>query len=294
MMSSATGNGDGTVHPLYPIPTAGNDYYHPYYFSTSSDPLYTISCTRNCNIAGQNLDGQQVHIPCHAMPADGSDHHLAVIDQSAAVEWDLFDVQTNITNCQGGRLTVGVAGKSPENGDGRGSCADAVCLALTAGIIREQELATGHIDHALFMVDHTCNGTTVYPGLASNTCGGNNSTAPAVGQWFQLKLTSAQIQTLPNIADWQKTILTALSTYGMFVGDQGTKGAFELETESPATYSGTTNPWRAWATDQAAQPNNNINASGSTLSLDLTNGLPTNFWSTYLKAIDPCVIQRTC
>ena len=294
MMSSGTGNGDGTVHAIQPIPAAGNDYSHPYYFSKSTDPLYTISCTRNCNLAGQNVNGQQVRIPCGAMPANGGDLHLAVIDQVAGVEWDFWDVQTNLSSCSGGTLTVGLAGQVSINGNGAGSCADAACVALTAGIIREQELAAGQIDHALFMVDHTCNGTTVFPGWTPNTCGGTNSTAPAVGQWFKLNLTPSQIQALPNIASWQKTVLTAMSTYGMFVGDQGSNGAFELQTESPATYMGRTNPWNAWATSEAGQPNNNISYSGGTLALNIAAGLPSNFWATNLQAINSCVIQRTC
>jgi hypothetical protein len=294
MMSPNTGNGDGTVHALHPIPSPTNDYDHPYFFSSASDPLYTISCARNCNLAGQNVNGQSVHIPCGARPADGSDHHLAVIDQIAGVEWDFWAVETDLSRCAGGTLRVGLAGQASMSGDGTGSCADAVCTALTAGIIREQELASGRIEHALFMVDHTCNGTTVYPGWTPNTCGGTNSTAPAVGQWFKLDLTPSQIQTLSGISDWQKTILTAVSVYGMFVGDQGSNGAFELQTDSPATYAGTTNPWIGWASGQTSRPNNNIDSGGGTLSLKLGAGLPANFWASHLQAVDPCVIKRTC
>ncbi len=55
-----------------------------------------------------------------------------------------------------------------------------------------------------------------------------------------------------------------------------------------------TNPWKAWAANEATQLNNNITWDGSTLALNLANGLPSNFWTKHLQAIDPCVIQRTC
>jgi hypothetical protein len=319
MMRPKTGNGDGTVHALQPIPSPGNDYNHPYYFSDSDDPLYTISCIRNCMLAGQNVSGKQVRIPCHAVPADGTDHHLTVIDQVTGLEWGFWNVQTNLSSCAGGTLRVGLAGNTPMNGDGRNTCANAVCVGLTAGIVRAQELAAGHIDHALFMVSHSCNRTTVYPGWGPNSCRGKKqkhkrkhhkrkhhkrnrkhkrkrATAPAVGQWFQLNLTPSQIQSLPNVAGWQKTILTAISVYGMFVGDQGSNGAFELQTESPATYSSmrVPNPWRDWAANGATQPNSHITYGGGTLSLDLGGGLPTSFWKKNLRVIHPCVIQRTC
>lgn len=289
-------NGDGTVHHLQPIPTVGNDFGNPYYFSARGDPLYTIACQRNCNLAGRNLNGRQVRIPCGAVPADGTDHHLVVIDQVSGLEWDFWNVQTDISSCPGGRLMVGLAGNAPMSGDGRSPCASAVCVALLAGDVRQQELAAGRIDHALMMITDNCNGTTVYPGWEPNTCGGIEPTAPAEGQWFQLNLTLPQIQAIPGIADWQKTILTAMSIYGMYVGDQGSNGAFELQTESPAMYSsmGAPNPWREWAEIEVTTPNNHISYDGSTLSLDLGGGLPTSFWTNNLRVIDPCVIKRTC
>ena len=82
----------------------------------------------------------------------------------------------------------------------------------------------------------------------------------------------------------------------MFVGDQGSNGAFELQTESPAMYSsmGNPNPWNAWAANEATQPNSHITYGGGTLSLNLGSGLPARFWASNLRAIHPCVIQRTC
>lgn len=57
-----------------------NDYAHPIYFSTPSDPEYTYGCPSSdgyCAYAGAKL-----RIPAQARPAGAWDFHLCVIDQS--------------------------------------------------------------------------------------------------------------------------------------------------------------------------------------------------------------------
>jgi len=295
MVASMTGgsNGDGTAHPMDPMTSGANDYYHPYFFSSPTDPTYTISCTRSlCP-----LRGYSVHIPTNAQPAGGTDHHMVILDQANNLEWDFFDVQPR--SLGGGTLTVGLAGREPIDSAGGQmdppTCADAACVGLLAGMVREPELAAGAIDHALFAVIHCTNTSTVYPGWSGNygpACAG--SPIPT-GQWFALDLTDSQVDALPGVAGWQRTILKAMHDYGMFVGDEGSNGAFELEVESPATWAGTTNPWIAYAQlQQATDPNNHVSGSGSSFYFNLNSGLGQSFWAAHLKAIDPCVIQRTC
>jgi hypothetical protein len=64
-----------------------------------------------------------------------------------------------------------------------------------------------------------------------------------MGQHFFLRMTDAQITAL-TVPAWQKTILTALAHYGMYVGDTGGDG-WGLKTESADQYltAGQTDPW---------------------------------------------------
>ena len=292
MGTDGKGNGDGTVHPLEPTTSAANDYYHPFFFSSSADRSYVIHCTRTGEIACP-IEGESVRIPAAASPAGGTDHHLVILDQDNNLEWDFFGVRS-IAN---GVLTTATAGKEPMSGDGNptrpASCSDAACVGLTAGMIREAELAAGAINHALFIVVHCTNTATVFPGNPSNagtSCADSNI---PTGQWFRLNASHSEIESLP-VAPWQRTILHAMHDYGMFVGDEGSNGAFDLEVESPATWTDTPNPWIAYAQQEQAHADSNITGGGRSYVFHVGSGVSRSWLVAHLQAIDPCVIQRTC
>jgi hypothetical protein len=292
MGTDGRGNGDGTIHPMEPTVSAANDYYHPFFFSSVLDPSYVIHCIRTGEVACP-IDGEWVRIPVGASPAGGTDHHLIILDQDDNLEWDFFDVRA----ISGGVLTTGTAGKEPISGDGNSSrpasCSDAACVGLTAGMIREEELASGVIHHALFIVVHCTNAATVFPGNPTN---GGTSCADSnvpTGQWFRLNADDNEIESLP-VAEWQKTILYAMRDYGMFVGDEGSNGAFEFEVESPATWSATANPWTVYAEQEQPNPDSNITGDGGFYFFHVGWGVSGSWLVAHLQAIDPCVIQRTC
>ena len=75
--------------------------------------------------------------------------------------------------------------------DGLGAKAVAGGYALSAGVIRPEELAAGEIDHALFMTVKCTNGTAVWPaarntGRICSELGLSNADAPAMGSHFYL------------------------------------------------------------------------------------------------------------
>ena len=71
-----------------------DDWGHPLYFAHPFDPEYRIHCTHNVDWGTCAVEGATVRIPAAARPATGSDHHLAVIDQSTGWEYDLWLVQS--------------------------------------------------------------------------------------------------------------------------------------------------------------------------------------------------------
>ena len=173
------------------------------------------------------LAGERVRIPRRAVPAGGSDGHLGVIDQKKGWSYDFWQVRERPEN--GGRLQVSYGGKTKigkPGSDGRGSNATAGHFATAAGTIRPDELRAGLIDHALFMTVSCTSGRSVWPAGSGtgSSCGGGlgGLTAPAMGQHFFLKMTRREIDALP-VPQWQKTILTAMADYGMYVGRHGRK-----------------------------------------------------------------------
>jgi hypothetical protein len=304
MGTGGQGLGDGTARSLRPS-TVTDDYYHPYFFSSSTDPEYTIYCTRGTPGAtwyGCPVNGMKVRIPTHAREAGGTDHHMNVMDQASNVNWSFFGVEPR--DPAGGTLPVELAGRESISGMGHyttdpltsvDTCSNAVCVSGLAGIIRQQELAAGKIEHALFLVIDCSSSGRVFPANPKNDDPGCANSIIRQGAWFRLNLTEAQIDAIPNIAGWQKTILKALRNYGMFAADEGINGAIALAVESPQTWAGRTNPWVGYAQSEMTKPNHNIHyGTNYGYQFEFGAGLSTAWWAANLQMVDPCVIQKTC
>ena len=219
------------------------------YYSRPSDPVVAIHCTYywgpgTCSGANKaNIDGEQIHIPAGAMPQDnGTDMHMTVVDQTDQNEYD-FEHATwsadhkTLNVWSGAEIPAG-----PNLGTGLGGGGTAAGTATLAGLITEPELASGTINHAL-TISVPCTDGAVYPaqganGLACNQVQGENTTgtAAALGTLFQLNMTDAQIANSGAPA-WQKTIMTAMAHYGMYVNDTDGIGNIELEAESDISYT---------------------------------------------------------
>jgi len=246
------------------------------YFSTSADPVYTVHCTKSWGTC--EPEGMQIHVPAAARAAGAADGSLAIVDQSTGKEYDFWQASKNdstrtLTASWGGVTDVGSA-----TATGLGSAGNAGGFGLAAGQIRASELAAGHIDHALFMVVYCTNGTSVYPATSASTgrscssVGLSNTDAPAMGQHFFLNMSDDQIAAL-SVPKWQKTVLTAMAHYGMYVGDTGGDG-WSVMAESADQYlaAGQADPWVA-AAQTLGMPS--YSSSGQTkYTYDLRNAVP--------------------
>jgi len=282
MVDTMTGWG-APEEPYFGAADTDADWNHPYYFSKPTDPVFTVHCTQSWGTCA--VEGMQVRIPDAARPAGGSDGHMAVIDQAGGWEYDFWQVTSKPKG--GGRLTISWGGRTAIGGassDGLGSDATAALFGLMAGIIRYPEMASGTINHALFLIIK-CSRGKVYPaqGLGAQCSDGH---APAMGQHLYLAMSDDEIAAL-NAPDWQKTILRAMAHYGMFVGDTG-GSPWGVEFESGSTYTsyGQADPWVAWAKQQPGETDWNGDAY-----LPRISGVD---WSSRLKVVDPCVDQGTC
>jgi hypothetical protein len=223
---------------------------------------------------------------------------MAIIDRSANREYDLYGVQTVPLPKRGGTLLVRWGGSSRLSGWHAGSyasCADAACTPLADGLITYPELASGHINHALFLVVGCSNGRQVYPAADTGGACSQTADAPATGQWLQLNMSPREIAKLRAPA-WEKAIYRALARYGGMIGDEGSNGGFEFMPESPQSYTsfGLANPFVAWAA-RHDRPGSHIDSyvAGGVIRYALTFAGPVN-WRAHLRVIDPCVISGTC
>jgi hypothetical protein len=290
----------GEIKPLKTNPAGGDDYYHPYFFSRPKDPAYTIHCNKHRDRCP--IEGRRVRIPASARPASGSDAHMVVIDQRSGWEYDFWNVQTVPLPGNGGAMTIGWGGRTAivaGRGGGTPATESPAVMSSTGaigGVIRFQELASGQIAHALFIVVGCTNGQIAYPARDVGGSCRDTTNAPASGQWFQLNMTRVEINAL-RAPVWQKAILMALAKYGGFVGDTGGNEAFALQLESQETYTsvGGVNPYLAWAARQSTEPRSNILSYSDDgirrYALNFAAGVD---WAHKLRVIDPCVVRRAC
>jgi hypothetical protein len=271
------------------------DYGHPVYYAEPTDPVYVLHPTEPW---GPNpIAGMHVRVPAGARPAGGSDGHMTIVTPDGW-EYDLWQAQAPAPG--GGTLTFAWGGRLRIDGSGLGSDATAAHFGSLAGVIRPEELAVGHIDHALFIVLR-CTGTGtsfgygvrqgrasgtgsyVYPAFAGGErCDQSNSDLPPLGARFQLAMSDAQIAALRAPA-WKVAILTALARYGGYVGDTGGSG-FAFMMQSSSTYTSFGVPDRLIEVARRA----GLTARQGRYVFDVADGVD---WQRYLRIVVPPAVR---
>ena len=195
-----------------------DDWGIPIAYADPASTLYSVGCTGfGCNV--------QVHfrIPRYARPNGGSDGKLVVIDPSINSELDMGRASYSAANDS---WTTSSRYTTPSNGWGamcaQGMHCDGVLMSgmdQFGGVVRPEEIAQGHIDHALaLVVAHWRSGFFACPAVKSGG-GSNDANALPLGAHLQLDPSfDVDAQSWPQ---WKKVVAKALQTYGAFVSDAG-------------------------------------------------------------------------
>jgi hypothetical protein len=103
-------------------------------------------------------------------------------------------------------------------------------FSLTAGIVRPEEIAQGHIDHALMITTpYTRSGYVACPAANSD---GQYADPAAMPVGARLQLDPALDVNALAIPTWKKVVARALQQYGAYVVDTG--GSLSIRAESTA------------------------------------------------------------
>jgi hypothetical protein len=273
--------------------TAGS---RPVFFAGPSDPTMQIVCTNALGVGsctgvnGVNIAGQTINVPAGAQTENGSDGHLTVIETATGAEYDFWDTSISGSTIEAGTGSV----VNVNTGNGLGAEGDAANFALTAGLLRPSELASGAINHAL-VVTVPCtnaNGATVgysYPATGGwgEACGDywneSGSGAPELGQLLRLNMTDAQIAA-SGAPVWQQTIMTALAHYGAYIEDTdgGWNSGIDIITQDSTSWTALGLP------DQWAELEQQYGDFGGTLSSSVP--IPVS----QLQVVSACVSEGTC
>ncbi len=201
----------------------------PLAYASSSNKVYSVKCTmyssNSCTVGGS---GVSFPIPSGTQVATGSDHHLVVVYQAqdgspyAGKELDMWEASYDSSNDTWSAATVTVNDLS---GWGASCPLGQHCVGNVAagfsgmgGEVRPEEIAQGHIDHALAIAT-PYNRTGTYfacPATHMDSIAGSSTALPE-GAQIQLDPTfNVDAQSWPS---WVKTIAHALQTYGAYNRD---------------------------------------------------------------------------
>ena len=204
-MVSEVANGNNHVPAMF-------DFGMPIYYSTASDPTYTVSDPGNDPLFAKE---QPIHIPNDAAPSPGSDHWMFIYDTTKNLLFEMWD-----TSKSGNAWTTQTGDVYSTTGDGvlqiDGSTQSGNGASYFGGVITAADMARGSIHHALSLASQYTSSSWRYPMSASD---GHNGTIP-MGARFQLD-PSINCATLPGASKGEQMVCQALETYGGYMRDTG-------------------------------------------------------------------------
>ena len=284
---------DGPASLVAGAAGSSDDYGHPIYWSQPRDPRYMLHATASWGRSP--IEGLRIPVPAAAQPAGGGDGHMTIVTPGGW-EYDLWRARP--LPAGGRRLTFAWGGRTRIDSDGLGSLGTASHFGGLAGIIRPEELAAGHIDHALFIVLRCTGGSGafghgvhrpqrgddggsyVYPaaGRGTRCWDAEDRAMPPMGARMRLTMSDREISALP-VPAWKKTVLSALAHYGGYVGDTGGPG-FGFMFQSSATYTsfGASDPLVLFA------QRSGLSESGGRYVFNMADDVP---WERHLRVLLP-------
>jgi hypothetical protein len=202
----------------------------PLAYATELSKNYSIGCTLyDCNTQ------ISFRVPSYATPATGSDAHLAVVDPSSNRELDMWQAKASWSASSRFATTSNGSGSMCAVGQ-HCNGANAAGFSLLGGVVRPEEVAQGHIDHALALTTPVVR-SGMFACPASHTDG--NSTDPnAVPEGARVQLDPSINVDAQPWSTWQKTVAKALQRYGAYVADRGGSVAVRGESETSRGYDG--------------------------------------------------------
>jgi hypothetical protein len=204
----------------------------PLAYADSQSEMYTVQCLLyGCDKT------VQFRIPRYAQPNTGWDGHLAVFDPGTGQELDLwqgvYDPAVDTWKAGARTATTSDWGAACPSGERCGGGGTGAGFLEFGGVIRPEEIAQGHIDHALVL-------STPYVRANFIACPATNYWA-SQGPQYQADPAAiplgAHVQLDPALnvdakpwPQWEKVVAKALQTYGAYIAD--VSGTLELRGEA--------------------------------------------------------------
>jgi hypothetical protein len=205
--------GGGTkIHP-----DVGSTFGIPFVVVPADQPAVTI----RYDAYGDESDPGPFPIPPNAPVEAGSDSHVLVLQQQTCQLFELFVGRREGAGwvaASGAKFDLNTGAPRPIGW----TSADAAGLPILPGLVRYDEVAAGHVDHAIRVTFSQTQKGFIFP--ASHYASSNTDpTLPAMGMRFRLS-SSFDINTLSGQA---RVIAFAMQQYGLIVADNGSNWFFQ-------------------------------------------------------------------
>jgi hypothetical protein len=213
-------HGGDHLHPDFGSP---REYGFPYAVVSAGQRKLPIHYTAY----GDESDPGPFPVPAGA-PVEGGnrsdgDRHVLVVDRSSCTLYELYrafakhDGGAHWNADSGARWDLRSSARRPDSW----TSADAAGLPIFPGLVRYDEAASGHLDHAIRVTFDSTREAWVHP---ASHCAGDTAdpSAPAMGTRLRLKSSYG----LGGFSGAAKAIAEALKRYGMIVADNGSNWYF--------------------------------------------------------------------
>jgi len=213
-------HGGDHLHPDFGSP---RPYGFPYSVVGAGQPRLPIHYTAY----GDESDPGPFPVPARA-PLEGGnrsdgDRHVLVVDRAACRLYELYRTfyvakpQPHWNADSGAAWRLHSASRRPEGW----TSADAAGLPIFPGLVRYDEVAAGHLDHAIRVTFESTRKAWVHP---ASHCAGDTSDPAAPPMGLRLRLNRGY--GLGRFSGAAKTIALAMKRYGLIVADNGSNWFF--------------------------------------------------------------------
>jgi hypothetical protein len=212
--------GSSTLHPdfgsgVWP-PGSNSPIGIPFIEVPSETPAVTITYTAY----GDESDPGPFPIPADAPieggPDSSGDRHVIVVDRYRCELFELFDAHpgpgSSWLAASGARYPLDSSDLRPDGW----TSADAAGLPVFAGLVRYEEVASGHVGHAIRFTAPETQAEHVWP-ARHDASSSTNPALPPMGQRFRLKAGFDISGYSPEV----RVILEAFKEYGIILADNG-------------------------------------------------------------------------
>jgi hypothetical protein len=213
-------HGGDRLHPDFGSPRA---YGFPYAVVGARQRKLPIHYTAYGGESDQGPFPVPAGAPVEGGQRSGGDRHVLVVDHSSCVLYELYRAFFERGGHAHWNADSGVSWnlRSTALRPDSWTSADAAGLPIFPGLVRYDEVASGHLDHAIRVTFDSTRDAWVHP---ASHCAGDtsNPNAPPMGMRLRLRPSYG----LGDFSGAAKTIVTAMERYGMIVADNGSNWFF--------------------------------------------------------------------